>query len=109
MLSEDVTAWADGGGQVAAARRAIVGRARVARYLTGIARKFGTGVRVSMAEVNAEPAALAWRDETLLSVIVVETHANQIRALRTIENPDKLRFAEQQAAALSHTGSSVGS
>ncbi len=67
--------WADGGGATTAARRAVVGRARVARYLTGVITKFGSGVRVSLAEVNGEPAVLGWSGLALLGVLVPEYSA----------------------------------
>ncbi len=119
VLCDDVTAWADGGGRITAARRPIIGRDRVSRYLVGIMSKFGTDksgtrIRLSLAEVNGESAVLAWRDEILVSVIVFELAADQIRALRTVANPDKLGYvarqiATQQTAAVSHSEARVGS
>jgi RNA polymerase sigma factor (sigma-70 family) len=38
LLAADVSAWADGGGKVTAARRPVLGPARVARYLAGALR-----------------------------------------------------------------------
>lgn len=61
FLAEDATAWTDGGGKVSAARRAVSGRAEVARYLAGIIRRFGTGIEVMLAEVNGQPGVLGRR------------------------------------------------
>jgi RNA polymerase sigma-70 factor (ECF subfamily) len=104
VLAAEVTAWADGGGEVAAARRPVSGRLRVARYVTGAFSRFAAGLRLSLAEVNGEPAVLGWSGETLLGMTVLEISGGQITALRTIANPDKLHFAARQAAQLSHSG-----
>ena len=108
MLAEDVTAWTDGGGKVAAARRPVAGRARVARYLAGGIGKFGTGAQVVLAEVNGEPAILGVSGGTVVGVLVLEMSGGEISALRAVANPDKLRFAERQAMGLSHLKSLPG-
>jgi len=109
VLAAEVTAWADGGGKVVAARRPVSGRLRVARYLTGAFGRFAAGLRLSLAEVNGQPAVLGWSGETLLGMTVLEISGGQITALRTIANPDKLHFAARQAARLSHSGAVPGS
>jgi RNA polymerase sigma-70 factor (ECF subfamily) len=107
MLAADVTAWADGG-RVTAARRAVTGRARVARYLGAIAR-FGGEVETVVAEVNGEPGVLGLSGGALAGVMVPEVAGGQITAFRLVVNPGKLRFAGRQAAALSHLGLLAGS
>jgi RNA polymerase sigma factor (sigma-70 family) len=112
MLAADVTAWTDGGGKVPAARRPVAGRARVARYLAGALAKFGGDARAVLAEVNGEPAilglggaagpGLAPNGDVLIGVMVLELSGGEITALRSVGNPDKLRFAARQAAGLSH-------
>jgi len=109
VLAADVTAWADGGGKVAAARRPVTGRLRVARYLAGAFGRFAAGLSLSLAEVNGEPAVLGWSGETLLGMTVLEISDGQITALRTIANPEKLGYAKRQAARLSHPGFLAGS
>jgi Sigma-70, region 4 len=66
LLTADVTAWADGGGKVTAARRPVAGPARVARYLVGALRRFVAGVELAVAEANGEPAVLGWSGGDLL-------------------------------------------
>lgn len=107
MLTTDVTATADGGGMVAAARRPIVGRDRVSRYLAGaLGRPSLPPTRLTFAEVNGEPAMLGFLGETLAGVLFFEVAAEQIAALRIIANPDKLRFVAKQ---LSHPAGMSGS
>ncbi|PZS30439.1 MAG: RNA polymerase subunit sigma-24 [Pseudonocardiales bacterium] len=113
LLSAEVTAWADGGGAATAARRPVVGRARVARYLIGAIGKFGAGagagVRVERAEINGCPSLLGWSDAVLLGVLVPEVEGDRVVAVHIIANPDKLRFAARQAAGLSRSGGPPGS
>jgi len=107
LLAADVTAWADGGGKVGAARRSVLGRARVARYLAGITR-FGAGLQISVAEVNGVPGVLATRAGTLAGVLVLEVSGDQITAVRLVSNPDKLGFASRQVARLSRLSPVAG-
>jgi hypothetical protein len=98
-LTADVTSIADGGGNVAAARRPVAGRDRVARYLTGALSRPAPAIRLTFAEVNGESAMLAFIDTTLSGVLFFEIAGEQVAALRIVANPDKLRFATRQ---LSH-------
>lgn len=107
LLAADVTAWADGGGKVVAARRPVLGRAHVARYLAGITR-FGAGLQISVAEVNGAPAVLGTRAGTLAGVLVLEVSGDQITAVRLMSNPDKLGFASRQVARLSRLSPVIG-
>jgi RNA polymerase sigma-70 factor (ECF subfamily) len=108
ILTADVTSTADGGGKVAAARRPISGRDQMARYVAGA---FSRSVpqldlRLDVAEVNGEPAVLAFDGETLAGVLCFEIVGDQIAALRAVANPDKLRFIARQ---LSHLADLSGS
>jgi RNA polymerase sigma-70 factor (TIGR02957 family) len=99
LLADDVAAWADGGGQVSAARRPITGREKVLRYLLGLgARPEAAQVRVEFAEVNGEPAAVVFADQALLSIVVPEICEGRVSAVRTVINPGKLAFAAGQLA-----------
>jgi RNA polymerase sigma-70 factor (TIGR02957 family) len=103
LLAEDVTAWADGGGRVTAARRPIRGRDRVGRFVAGLTRKFGGEVVLGVADVNGEPALLAWTGEALTAVILADFVDDRLGSVRSVLNPDKLGFAERQASRLSRS------
>jgi RNA polymerase sigma-70 factor (TIGR02957 family) len=105
MLTADVTSTADGGGKVAAARRPVAGRDRVARYLAGALSRPAPAIRTAFAEVNGEPAMLGFIDSVLAGVLFFQTDGDRIAALRIVANPDKLRFAARQ---LSHTAGLPG-
>jgi RNA polymerase sigma-70 factor (ECF subfamily) len=108
ILTDDVTSTADGGGKVAAARRPISGRERTANYLArALSRNLPQlRLRLDVAEVNGEPALLAFDGDTLSGVLCFEITGDQIAALRILANPDKLRFL---AAQLSHPADLSGS
>jgi RNA polymerase sigma-70 factor (ECF subfamily) len=100
MLTADVTSTADGGGKVAAARRPVTGRDRVARYLAGALSRPVPQVQLQFgAEVNGEPAVLGFTGSELAGVLFFQTDGDRIAALRVVANPDKLRFVAKQ---LSH-------
>jgi RNA polymerase sigma-70 factor (ECF subfamily) len=107
LLAADVTAWADGGGKVVAARRPVLGRDRVARYLAGITR-FGAGLQISVTEVNGAPAVVGTRAGTLAGVLVLEVSGDQITAVHLMSNPDKLGFASRQVTRLSRLSPVIG-
>ena len=108
ILTADVTSTADGGGKVAAARRPISGRERTASYLARALSKNlpQRRLRLDVAEVNGEPAVLAFDGDTLSGVLCFEITGDQIAALRILANPDKLRFL---LAQLSHSADVSGS
>jgi RNA polymerase sigma-70 factor (TIGR02957 family) len=108
ILTDDVTSTADGGGKVAAARRPVSGRERTANYLArAMSRNLPQlRLRLDVAEVNGEPALLAFDGDTLSGVLCFEVTDDRIAALRILANPDKLRFLAEQ---LSHPADLSGS
>lgn len=86
----------------------VSGRDRTARY---VARVFDrnlaqAGPRLDVAEINGEPAMLAFDGDTLAGVLCFDIAGDQIAALRVLANPDKLRFLAKQ---LSHPVAPSGS
>ncbi|MFI5801767.1 RNA polymerase sigma-70 factor [Streptomyces sp. NPDC051561] len=103
LLADDVVAWADGGGQVTAARRPIVGRDRVLRYLLGMAaREEASGIRFDFATVNGEDAVIVRMGgegevgAPLFAVVVPEFREGLICGVRTVVSPEKLAFVAGQ-------------
>lgn len=96
MLAEDVVAWTDGGG-VGAARRPVIGRDKVGRYLLGLNKRPEVArTRVTVTEINGE-VAMAFHDgDDLIAISVPEFADGTISAVRLIVNPDKLSFAARQ-------------
>lgn len=93
VMAPGVVALSDGGGQVSAARRPIVGPQRVAQFMAGLAQGSMAGFDISFGGYNCLPAILFCRGGTLDSVLLVEVTDGFISALYAMRNPDKLRAA----------------
>ncbi|QYC38699.1 ECF RNA polymerase sigma factor SigJ [Nonomuraea coxensis DSM 45129] len=99
LLAEDAVASADGGGTVPAVRRPVRGRVQVARYLRGLHnRPEMAAVTFEFAEINGEPAALAWwrGGGGLFGIITAELTGGRVTAVRTLVNPGKLAYVAAQ-------------
>jgi RNA polymerase sigma-70 factor (TIGR02957 family) len=93
LLAHDVVLRGDGGGKAPAAKRAIHGRAGVARTLIG---GLGTLARLGLIlrreQVNGQPGALVVdREDRLIAVMSLDIAEGQIQGVSAINNPDKLR------------------
>lgn len=92
-LDPDVVLTSDGGGVVFAARRPIVGSARVVKALAGFARAglaHRAEPRGAIADVNGMPGLLVEGDG-VMSVISFTVDAGRIVAIDIVRNPQKLR------------------
>jgi RNA polymerase sigma-70 factor (TIGR02957 family) len=95
LLAHDVVLHGDGGGKVPALKRALHGRARVARTLTAGFARLGTllgGFTWRREELNGQPGALVVdREGRLIGVMILDVAEGQIQGVSSIVNPDKLR------------------
>lgn len=90
VLAPDVVLLSDGGGLVSAARRPVVGRDNVARFLDGIARKGAADAAVDVAWVNGLPAIRASRHGQVVTVITLAVEDGLVAGVYVVVNPDKL-------------------
>jgi len=90
LLAPDVVMVSDGGAERHAARRPVLGAARVARLLTNIARRFPTGVDLTMPSVNGEPGIVLSFAGRRFMAMALEIRDGRIQVLRTVVNPRKL-------------------
>jgi RNA polymerase sigma-70 factor (ECF subfamily) len=94
LLAHDVVLHGDGGGNAPAIKRAVHGRASVARTLIA-GRRAGTrfgGFTWRREEVNGQPGALFFdREGRLAGVMILDVADGQIHAVSSIVNPDKLQ------------------
>jgi RNA polymerase sigma-70 factor (TIGR02957 family) len=94
LLAHDVVLRGDGGGKAPALKRALHGRARVARTLVAGLRA-GTRIGGSTSrrqEINGQPGAMFFdREGRLFAVMILDVAEGQIQAVSSIVNPDKLR------------------
>jgi RNA polymerase sigma-70 factor (TIGR02957 family) len=96
VLAPEVVLVADGGGEVAAFRRPVVGRDRVATLLSGF-KKIAPDAVVGSVWLNGAPAVridLAGELDTAVTFMVEEGRISRIYAIR---NPHKLRRLEKVA------------
>jgi RNA polymerase sigma-70 factor, ECF subfamily len=93
LLAADVQLVGDGGGKAPQFARAIVGAEKVARVL---ASSFPWLVRIDVTleprEVNGQPGAIFRdRDGKVGFTLALDILDGQIQAIRSVQNPDKLR------------------
>jgi RNA polymerase sigma-70 factor (TIGR02957 family) len=93
LLADDVVLRGDGGGKAPALKRAIHGRAKVARTLNaGLRAATRFGISTRREEVNGQPGALFLDpDGRLIAVMILDIAEGQIQGVSSIVNPDKLR------------------
>src|SRR5215207_2964140 len=93
LLAHDVVLHGDGGGKAPALKRALHGRARVARTLiAGLRALARFGLILRREQVNGQPGALVVdREGRLIGVMILDIAEGQIQAVSSIVNPDKLR------------------
>jgi len=96
VLAPDVALIADGGGEVAAVRRPVVGRDRVVTLLSRF-RSIAPDAVVATMWLNGAPAGridLAGALDTAVSVVVADGRITRIYAIR---NPHKLARLDEEA------------
>lgn len=98
LLAADVVAYSDGGGKVHAARRPLVGRDRVMRFIAGLIRHFGGYAgRPEMLWANGQPAVrfTLGAEEQL---VALEVRDGKVQSIFTVRNPDKLAHLDREVA-----------
>lgn len=88
VLSDDVTAWTDGGGKVRAALRPVTGRVKVLAFLTGLISRY-TVEQGRIADVNDEPAIAITVDGSE-RFVTLDVRGGLIHGIYAVVNPDKL-------------------
>jgi RNA polymerase sigma-70 factor (ECF subfamily) len=99
LLAEDAISWSDGGGKVQANLKPIYGRPAVARFWLAVAGKIPRPLTFTPAEINGNPAMLAWDAGSLIGVLGVEQSAGsteEIQEIYVVLNPEKLIYLQKQ-------------
>jgi RNA polymerase sigma-70 factor, ECF subfamily len=89
-LAPDVVCVTDGGAQRRAARRPVVGPARVARFLGNLAQRYIEDAALEPVTVNGEAGVILRLAGVVDFVAAFEIHEGRVRTIRIIRNPDKL-------------------
>jgi RNA polymerase sigma-70 factor (ECF subfamily) len=90
LLTDDIVTYSDGGGIVSAARRPIVGRDNVVRFLAGILQKAPPDVVAHLAEINGADAIVLRRGDEPYLVGAIGVTEQGIDRIFFILNPEKL-------------------
>ncbi len=91
LLAEEATWTSDGGGKAKAAKKVVRGAAHVARFATGVLRKYLADLSFRPITVNGEAGMAAYFRDQLISVMTITTDGRRILDVFSILNPDKLR------------------
>jgi RNA polymerase sigma-70 factor (ECF subfamily) len=95
LLAPDVVLTSDGAGKVSAARRPVVGAAKVGGFLAGLVARYGSGASVEPVLVNGDPGFLvrvnsSRPQDARVSAYTFALRGQQIVAMYAVLAPDKL-------------------
>ena len=103
LLAEDVVLWSDGGPARRAARRPVVGRDRVARFLANVSHRLPHEGSIDFVHLNGAPALVLRTAAGPEMTLAMEMEGPTIRAIHSVINPDKLRhLAAPGSSGLRH-------
>lgn len=91
LLSDDVVAYADGGGKVVAAGKPVVGAALVSKFFINVAKLGSANSRVEPVLVNGRPGAIVFADGRIVSVFAFAMRRGRIATIFVVRNPDKIQ------------------
>lgn len=97
LMRDDVRAVSDGGGEVLAARKVVVGAEAVARLYLGLLQKHGQGTEPRLAQVNGEPALVVTHPHAppgVAGLFVLRLDIDdegRVRAVSSVLAPQKVR------------------
>jgi len=103
-LTDDVTIFADGGGKAHAARKPVIGRNKVALFLTNLARLAPVETSFRIESINGQPGIVTLVDGVVENVVTFDFADSAIRAIYIVVNPDKLRPVASAVSSVIPTG-----
>jgi len=90
LFAAEVASISDGNGARQVSRRAVVGAARVAKYVAAFSAWWWEGVEVRFITANGRPSAVLERGDETLAVLTVEASADGIEQVLWMMNPQKI-------------------
>ena len=90
LFSEDIVSYSDGGGIVNAARVPVVGRERVAKFITAFAWHFWRGLTLAWVEANGQQSILISRDNEPVALVTTDASEQGIHQIMWVMRPSKL-------------------
>src|SRR4051794_24331451 len=104
ILAEDAAMYSDGGGKVSAARKPIVGGARLAQVFVALADKLRPGnSRDELVHIGGQPGSIRrMPDGEIVSVFSVDVVDGRIKTIWVMRNPDKLAHLVNRRSVTPH-------
>jgi RNA polymerase sigma-70 factor, ECF subfamily len=90
LVADDAVWTSDGGGKARAAKKRIRGALNIARFGTGVFRRYLAELEFRIVTINEEPGIAVLFQGNPLSAITIRTDGRQILDIYSILNPDKL-------------------
>jgi RNA polymerase sigma-70 factor (ECF subfamily) len=90
LLDDKVVLHGDGGGKALALKKAIVGKAEVARFIIAVTRTLPPGGTVEEMELNGAAGLVAKAGGRIVVAVMIDTDGERIRSVFAVSNPDKL-------------------
>jgi RNA polymerase sigma-70 factor (ECF subfamily) len=92
LLTDDIVAYSDGGGQVSSATHPVYGPEKVARLYLGLRQKAAPGFSYVPAHANGQPVVLTYLDGKLFGLLALDLAPDgRICGIYNVVNPQKLR------------------
>ena len=91
LLAEESAVYSDGGGQVKAAGRVIIGADHVSRFLLGIWPRFTSAMERRLVDINGSPGLVMSLDGKVHYAFAFELANDRVKSMYIVCNPDKLR------------------
>jgi RNA polymerase sigma-70 factor, ECF subfamily len=90
IFAEDVVSVTDGGGTIGAARVPVLGRERVAKFISTVSSRIWADLTLTRMQVNGQSAVLMERGGAIFVVLVVDVSPQGIGQIMWVMNPAKL-------------------
>jgi RNA polymerase sigma-70 factor (ECF subfamily) len=103
LFAEDIVSYSDGGGLVRAARRPVIGRTRVAKFMAALAPGFWKGVTVEPIEANGQASMLISCGPTAGNLVMIHASKAGIDHLYWMMRPSKLTSVVRSLAQRAQT------
>lgn len=100
MFTADVVSNADGGGFIRAAQKPVVGRERVAKYISTIAPWGWRGLTIAETQANGQACALLARDGVVVMLVTIDASPEGIEQIMWVMRPSKLTGVAASSAPL---------
>jgi RNA polymerase sigma-70 factor (ECF subfamily) len=99
LFASDIVSYSDGGGAARAAQIPVVGRTRVAKFISAFASHFWTGVTLTWMEANGQASVLISRDGAAVALATIDASAEGIGQILWMMNPAKLAAISRASQA----------